>query len=94
MGVGPTGQFCFRESLGPEKSARVWPVEAGLEPARLTLKPVFLMPLLVYTHGAVYTAIHRDVCGRHLWIGACGGFSPSFSPGLSLSHFCHCLFLQ
>lgn len=63
----------------------MWPVEAGLEPAHLTLKPVFLMPMLVYTRGVVYTAIHRDACGHHLWIGACGDFHLLF-PLDCLSH--------
>lgn len=61
-------------------------MEAGLELADLTLKPMFLMPLLVYTCGVVYTTIHRGFWGHHLWIGDCGRFSPSFSPGLSLFH--------
>lgn len=41
-----------------------------------------LNAFLVYSHGVVYAAIHWDVCSRHLWIGHCGGFLPSFPPGL------------
>lgn len=80
MGVGPTGHFSFIETLGPEKSAQEWPVEVGIEPAHLTLNPhCVLNTFLVYTPWAVYTAIHRYVCGRHLWTGDFGGFSPHLS---------------